>query len=205
MPGVESAGIIDDLFSDNPREHVLTFERDSGIVSERLRLTTDEISADFFKALGTPLLRGRFFSTGDRPDAQRVAIINDAMARRSWPGQDPLGRRFTLGPRLPDTPWFTVVGVVGDIKYQGLDSEVQQTIYTPFTQTPFPWAYTMVRVTGEPATLIASIRGAAGSVELRDPAVTARCDGPGLPLGGTVTVRCTLADVMKRQVRFALA
>jgi len=47
--------------------------------------------------------------------------------------------------------------------------------------------------------------GAAGSVELRDPAVTARCDGPGLPLGETVTVRCTLADVLKRQVRFALA
>jgi hypothetical protein len=47
--------------------------------------------------------------------------------------------------------------------------------------------------------------GAAGSVELRDPAVTARCDGPGLPLGEPVTVRCTRADVLNRQVRFALA
>ena len=62
VPGVASAGIIDDLFSENPREHVLTVERDDGTVAERLRLTSDEVSPDFFRTLGTPLLRGRFFS-----------------------------------------------------------------------------------------------------------------------------------------------
>jgi predicted permease len=61
VPGVESAAITGDLFSDNPREHVLTVERDDGTVSERLRLTRDEVSADFFRTLGTPLLHGRFF------------------------------------------------------------------------------------------------------------------------------------------------
>src|SRR6476661_4821008 len=76
IPGVESAGIIGDLFIANSREQVLTVEG-------------EEVSADFFKTLGTPLLRGRFFSIGDGPDAQPVAIINDAMARRSWPGRDP--------------------------------------------------------------------------------------------------------------------
>ena len=98
VPGVENAGIIDDLFHANPRERVLTVERDDGTVSERLRLTRDEVSADFFRTLGTPLLRGRFFSLGDRPEAPRVAIINDALARRWWPGRDPVGRRFTVGP-----------------------------------------------------------------------------------------------------------
>ena len=85
VPGVESAGIIGDLFIGNTTEHVLTVEGDDGTVSERLRLARDEVSANFFTTLGTPLLRGRFFSIGDGPDAARVAIINDAMARRSWP------------------------------------------------------------------------------------------------------------------------
>ena len=136
VPGVESAGIIDDLFSDNPREHVLTVERDDGTVSERLRLTRDEVSADFFRTLGTPLLRGRFFSIGDRPEAPRVAIINEAMARRSWPGHDPVGRRFKFGPRDSDGPWYTVVGVVGDMRRQGLEREALPQIFVSLAQNP---------------------------------------------------------------------
>ena len=136
VPGVESAGIIDDLFSSNPREHVLTVERDDGTVSERLRLTRDEISADFFRALGTPLLRGRFFSIGDRPDTPLVAIINDAMARRSWPGRDPVGRRFTVGQRDSDGPSYTVVGVVGDMRRQGMEREALPQIFVSLAQNP---------------------------------------------------------------------
>ena len=64
VPGVESAGIIGDLFIGNSREQVVTVERDDGTVSERLQFVGDEVSADFFKAIGTPLLRGRFFSIG---------------------------------------------------------------------------------------------------------------------------------------------
>jgi len=136
VQGVESAGIIDDLFSANPREHVLTVERADGTVSERLRLTRDEVSADFFKTLGTPLLRGRFFSIEDRPEASRVAIINEAMARRSWPGQDPVGRRFMLGARDSDAPWFTVVGMVADMRRQGLEREALPQIFVSLAQNP---------------------------------------------------------------------
>jgi predicted permease len=136
VPGVESAGIIDDLFTGNPREHVLTVERDDGTASERLRLARDEISADFFKALGTPLLRGRFFSIGDRPEAPLVAIINDAMARRSWPGHDPVGRRFMFGPRDSDGSWFTVVGVVANMRRQGQEREALPQIFVSLAQNP---------------------------------------------------------------------
>jgi putative ABC transport system permease protein len=136
VPGVESAGIIDDLFTANPREHVLTVEREDGTVSERVRLTRDEVSPDFFRALGTPLLRGRFLSIGDRPDTLRVAIINDAMARRSWPAHNPVGRRFTLGPRDSDGPWYTVVGVVGDMRRQGLEREALPQIFASLGQNP---------------------------------------------------------------------
>ncbi len=136
VPGVESAGIIDDLFSDNPREHVLTVERDDGTVSERLRLSRDEVSADFFRALGTPLLRGRFFSIADRPDTLPVAIINDALARRSWPGRDPVGRRLTVGQRDSNGPSYTVVGVVGDMRRQGLEREALPQIFVSLAQNP---------------------------------------------------------------------
>jgi putative ABC transport system permease protein len=136
VPGVESAGIIDDLFSDNPREHFLSVERDDGTVSERLRLSRDEVSADFFRALGTPLLRGRFFSIGDGPDTAPVAIINDALARRSWPGRNPVGRRLTVGQRDSNGPSYTVVGVVGDMRRQGLEREVLPQIFVSLAQNP---------------------------------------------------------------------
>jgi predicted permease len=136
VPGVESAGIADDLFSDNPREHILTVDRADRTVSERMRLTRDEVSADFFRALGTPLLRGRFFSNGDRPEAPLVAIINDAMARRSWPGHDPVGRRFMLGPRDSGGPWYTVVGVVADMRRQGPEREALPQIFVSLAQNP---------------------------------------------------------------------
>jgi putative ABC transport system permease protein len=136
LRGVESAGIIDDLFSENPREHVLTVERDDGIVSERLRLTSDEVSVGFFRSLGTPLLRGRFFSTEDGPTASPVAIVNEAMARRSWPGRDAVGRRFKLGARDADGPWYTVAGVVADMRRQGLEREALPQIFVSIAQNP---------------------------------------------------------------------
>ena len=136
LPGVQSAGIIDDLFTGNPREQALTVERDAGAVFERLVFTRDEVSAEFFRTLGTPLLRGRVFSIGDRPEAPRVAIINDALARRSWPGQDPVGRRFKFGPQDSDGPWYTVVGVAGNMRRQGLEREALPQMFVSLAQNP---------------------------------------------------------------------
>ena len=136
VPGVESAGIIDDLFTGNPREQALTVERDAGAFFERLVFTRDEVSADVFRTLGTPLLRGRVFSIGDRPEAPPVAIINDALARRSWPGQDPVGRRFKFGPQDSDGPWYTVVGVVGNMRRQGLEREALPQMFVSLVQNP---------------------------------------------------------------------
>jgi putative ABC transport system permease protein len=138
MPDVEGAGIIGELFKDNNREEVVIVERDEGTVSERLQFVGEEISADFFKAIGTPLLRGRFFSVADGPDAPRVAIINDAMTRRSWPGRDPLGKRFKLGPRDSVHPWYTVVGVVADMRTQGPEREPLPQMFVSLTQSGPP-------------------------------------------------------------------
>jgi predicted permease len=170
VPGVESAGITGDLFSENPREHVLTVERDEGTLTERLRLTRDEVSADFFRTLGTPLLRGRLFSIEDRPEAQRVAIINDAMARRSWPGRDPVGRRFRLGPRDSKGPWYTVVGVVGDMRRQGPEREALPQIFESLAQNPPQTGDLLIRTASDdPLTMADALRAAVRRVEKNAP------------------------------------
>ncbi|MCW5981128.1 MAG: ABC transporter permease [Bryobacteraceae bacterium] len=171
VSGVENAGIADDLFSENPREHILTVERDNGTVSERLRLTRDEVSADFFRAIGTPLLRGRLFSIADRPEAPLVAIINDAMARRSWPWQDPVGRRFRLGPRDSDSPWYTVVGVVADMRRQGLEREALPQIFVSLVQNP-PSQHVSLFIrtsSGDPLAMAGALREAVRRVEKNAP------------------------------------
>lgn len=171
VPGVESAGIIDDLFTENPREQVLTVERETGTVSERLRLTSDEVSADFFRTLGTPLRRGRFFSAGDRPDAPRVAIINEAMARHAWPEHDPVGRRFMLGRRDSDAPWYTIVGVVGDMRRQGLEREALPQIFVSLAQNPPSRNVALfIRTSSDdPLTMAGALRAAVRQVEKNAP------------------------------------
>jgi len=189
VPGVESAGIIDDLFTGNPREHVLTVEGDDGTSSDRLRLTRDEISPDFFKALGTPLLRGRFFSIEDRRDAPKVAIINDAMARRSWPGHEALGRRFMLGPRDSDGPWYTVVGVVGNMRRQGLERDALPQIFVSLAQNPASRNVDLfIRTSSaDPLTMAGPLRAAVRRVEKN------------APIHGIVTLQQQLGDYLTQR------
>jgi putative ABC transport system permease protein len=170
VPGVESAGIIGDLFISNPREQILTVESDDGTVSGRPRLTRAEVSPDFFATLGTPLRRGRFFSNGDGPDSARVAIINEAMARRSWPRGDPVGRRFKYGLRDSDRPWYTVVGVVADMRRQGQEREPVPQIFESLAQSPPQSADLLIRTSSaDPLALAAALRAAVRRVERNAP------------------------------------
>jgi predicted permease len=171
VPGVASAGILDDLFTSNPREHVLTVERADGTVTERLRLTRDEISDDLFRALGTPLVRGRFFSIDDRPESPRVAIVNHSLARRSWPDEDPVGKRFMIGPRDSGGSWFTVVGVVGDMRRQGLEREALPQIFMPLAQNhPSRSVDLFIRTSSDDSLAMAgALRAAVGRVEKTAP------------------------------------
>jgi predicted permease len=171
VPGVRNAGIIGDLFITNSREQVVTVERDDATVSERLQFVGGEVSADFFKAIGTPLLRGRFFSTVDGPEAPPVAIINDAMARRSWPGQNPVGRRLKLGSRDSDAAWHTVVGVVADMRRQGPEREPFPQMFVSLAQTVPPRNVDFfVRTSSDdPLAMAGALRAAVRSVEKNAP------------------------------------
>lgn len=166
LPGVESVGMIGDLFVEGNPEHILTTEGDAVTVSERLRFRRDEVGGELFQALGTPLLRGRYFSAGDGPDSSRVAILNDAMARRLWPGHDSVGRKFKLGPGDSNGLWFTVVGVVGDMRRQGLEKEPIPQMFEPLAQNPSRRVTLLVRTsTDNPLKMVPTIRAALHQVE----------------------------------------
>ncbi|HZS07632.1 MAG TPA: ABC transporter permease [Blastocatellia bacterium] len=164
LPGVEAAGISMSL-----PPNLLQISNPFGIEGRPLqpgqaRPLAEEmtISPDYFRALGVPLLRGRFFTDADREGAPQVMIINEAMARRYFPNEDPVGRRLQTGDPNPNSPWETIVGVVGNVKYTGLDAEETPTMYVPYT-TPgwVSWSRTMylvVRTTGEPLALAPLVR-----------------------------------------------
>ena len=80
--------------------------------------------------MGIPVIRGRGFTDADDPQHERVVIINETMARRFWPAQDPIGRRIKIGPRDASN-WMTIVGVVKDVRHVGLDSEIGFSTYEP--------------------------------------------------------------------------
>jgi predicted permease len=148
-PGVEDAGFTGDLFIDNDRVQVVTVERDADTMSERLQFVVGEASASFFSTMGTRVIRGRTFSPADGPDRARVVIINEAMARRSWPGGDAVGRRLKLGVREASAPWLTVVGVVANMRRQGPEREPFPQMFVPFTQSPPQSADLMVRLSSD--------------------------------------------------------
>ncbi len=170
LPGVESAGIIENLFTSGGPEQALTIEGSEAGASERLRFRSDEVGGEFFKAMGTPLLRGRFFSSGDGPDSPKVAIINDAMARRLWPGRDPIGKRFKLGAQASAAPWVTVVGVVGDMRRQGLENEPIPQMFRPLAQDPPRLATLLIRTSlDDPLRMAGAVRDAVRRADKRVP------------------------------------
>lgn len=111
----------------------------------------------YFEAMGMPILRGRSFTAEDGPATQPVAVVNQTMARRLWPHEDPVGRRFKMGAN-PQTPWTTVIGVVGDVRHTGLDVEPVAEFYIWYTQGPPVAPFLVVRTTGDPAAIAETVR-----------------------------------------------
>jgi len=133
IPGVELAAIVSDLpTAGSPFNFTLGVEDRVSPSGEQLRAEPILISPDYFKVMQTPLVRGRFLTEGDEESKPRVAVIEQSTARRYWPNGDPLGRRLRVG----QSPWMTVVGIVNDIKHDGLDTEgvphIYVSIYQPF-------------------------------------------------------------------------
>ncbi|HKP85995.1 MAG TPA: ABC transporter permease [Blastocatellia bacterium] len=125
------------------------------------------VSPDFFAAMGIPLLSGRVFTERDNKDSTRVVIINETMARRYFPGVDPIGKRMhiTMGKEI----WREIVGVVGDVKQNGLDHETPVQTYEPLAQEPSTFMTLVVRSESDPMKLSAAIRGVVLALDSEQP------------------------------------
>ena len=117
------------------------------------------ISPDYFATIGAPVVAGRVFTPADRAGAPPVILINQAMARQAFPGEEPIGRRLALGDPTSDPLWVTIVGVVGDVRYSGLDLPPEPTMYTPYEQDNWwPSMYLVLRTDGDLASTAAGVR-----------------------------------------------
>jgi len=129
-------------------------------LNERLIATVLVIAPGYFRTLEIPLRRGREFTERDTEDAQRVAIIDEALARRFWPaypqGQDPVGQRLWVGGLNPKPA--QIVGVVADVHQNLEGSAWPETVYVSFAQSPLPFAMLAVRTEGEPLRLTSVVR-----------------------------------------------
>src|ERR1043166_2126652 len=125
----------------------------------------------FFGALRFPLLRGRQFTDLDRPDTPGVIIINDALAERYWPNEDPLGKRFTVG--FEKSP-RSIVGVVATIKQTTLSDSGRPAMYLPHLQRPTGGMSIVVRTDGDPTSLVASVRTEIHAVDQSIPVTNIR-------------------------------
>jgi putative ABC transport system permease protein len=119
----------------------------------------------YFRTMGIALMRGRDFSSADARQSVKVALINEAMAKKYFPGEDPLNKRvqiFTSG-------WWTIVGIVADIKQNGLSSEAGPGVYFPFRQFPAGTMQLFVRTAGTPESLLPEIRRVVHGIDPEQP------------------------------------
>jgi len=175
IPGVDSAAVTSDLpttnlsVNDAQAIDVLTIEDRPADSAPDLRAERIRISTDYFKVMQIALARGRFFSEGDEDGKQPVALVDETTARKYWPGRDPIGRRVRFGAN-PTQPWTTVVGIIRDLRSDGLDISGIPHIYLPMYQSPDRGLSVVLRTSLPASALDAQIRREIQSID------------PGLPV-----------------------
>jgi predicted permease len=159
LPGVEVAGAVNTLplgggvFS-------WTFFIDGRQPSDVPlgRVDYRVVTPDFFRTIGVTLKSGRIFTEQDGQETTPVGIVSEAMARKYWPGENPIGKRFRMEAPINVSPWTTIVGVVDDIKHAGLDQDPAPTVYKPHRQNPRGDMTVVLRTKSEPLTFANTVR-----------------------------------------------
>jgi predicted permease len=123
----------------------------------------------YFRTMRVPLRQGREFNDTDRAAGQKVAIVNETFARMWWRTEPAVGRQIKVGGPYIDGPLFEIVGVVADVKQDGLDSRPSPEVYQPFTQKPSGAMAVIIRAAGDPEALIPSVRRAVSVMDLNLP------------------------------------
>ncbi|HEX7772026.1 MAG TPA: ABC transporter permease [Pyrinomonadaceae bacterium] len=166
VPGVVSVGTTTTIpLAGGGSTQPFTVEgRPAAAIAEQPMAQTRYISPDYFRAIGIPLRQGRVFSDYDRDNSVPVVIISEAMARRFWPGENPIGKRLT--PSFHSEQGAReIVGIVGDVKSSGLEVDSAAMMYLPFRQSPRPFLSFVVRTASNPESLIQPVSRAIYSID----------------------------------------
>jgi predicted permease len=180
LPGVTAAGAATDLPLTVRERRVFTVENPApSTISLSHTVANDWVMGGYFEALGVRIVRGRALSSSDTLTSEPVIAVNETLAKRYWPGEDPIGRRLAWGGPNNHGPWMRVVGVIGDIKQAGLAAPTEPATWQPWTQVPdgalgatvtgfYRGMKLMVRTQGPPSSLVPAIRQ---EVRALDPAL----------------------------------
>ena len=189
LPGVTSAGAVSSLpLSDMLAWGPITVEGRVLPPGEKF-INADErvVAGHYFETMQIPLLKGRFFNEQDTADKPPVVIVDEYMAKQLWPNQDPLGKRISFADLKAPPVWATVVGVVGRIKQETLDSDSRIAFYMPHGQYISRLFNLVVRTTTDPASLTSAVNHELHEVD------------HDLPLYGVVTMDQRVADSLARR------
>ncbi len=156
LPGVKSAATVAalPLFGGFGSRYFGIEGRPPQPPGQGYNANTNVSSPGYFQTMNIPLIAGRDFDERDVMKAPEVTIINQEMARRYWPDEDPIGKRLAVG----NGPWRTVVGIVGDVKQSALDVETKPEMFWPYYQMGLQFATIVVRTTSEPEAMTAAVR-----------------------------------------------
>jgi putative ABC transport system permease protein len=160
LPGVRAAGLTTALpFHDNQIILPTTFQIVDQPVAPNQEMTAYGlgVTPDYLPALGAPLLRGRQFTDFDKADSAPIVMINQTLAHRHWPLEDPIGKKISFDS-FGQTVSREIVGVIGDVRPRGLDSEPRPEIYQPYAQSPFGSVTWLVRTTSDPLSLLPAVK-----------------------------------------------
>jgi predicted permease len=149
------------------------------------------VSSEYFSVLGTPLLDGRFFSDSDDTQTPPVVLVDQAMVKRFWPDENPIGKHIKFGRRDSKGPWLSVVGVVGNIRTDGFDAAEQPHVYFSILQSPGYAMAVYVKTDGNPKMLTQALRQQVQAVD------------PDLPVFGEKTMEDVVAASLAER-RFAM-
>jgi predicted permease len=158
LPGVEAVALAGQVPLGGDYDawgfHV---ENQRGDPSEAPSVERYSVTPDYFRTMQIPLVRGRLFTAADRATTLPVMVVSEATANLGWPGRDPISRRVRIGST--DTPWRTIVGIVGDVRHTALDAAVRPQMYLPQSQLTDSFLVLAVRARTPVAPLVPAIRG----------------------------------------------
>ncbi len=170
VPGVRSAALTHSLPIQGSNWGGVFIAADKPVPSRAELPESDRIrvSPNYFETMGIRLVRGRSFTAADTPESAPVAVINETLARHIWPNEDPIGKRIKLGypeDDSPDSPWCEVIGVVNDIKLNGVEQATSMQTYLLFSQLPAESLGLVVRAERNPATVASAVEQAIHAID----------------------------------------